>query len=314
MFEKLHRHPYSHEEGQTSTKHAETLRDLTSKRLILLPLEFEATINQHLHTYPAALTNPEALLTIISNAQRLSVPRKTYALFADIVLSSTYPTSTNTNAENNSNNNLSATPRLPLSTSATLISQIVTAIRTLPDYDTVRASRWIRCLVQKCLDRHNQKSIPHHHHLPSPKEQENHSPAPLALVEDVIEQAITLARQTLHQQQSKPRHAATGASPLYPSEELEWLSTTLFNLGIDFYVSSGSSSHQSPGTEHPPDTQPRAEAKKWITLAIEIADLIAAYPYPPDPKSKQGGEEQGDGGLLARLLRAKVGQGLGWRI
>ncbi len=313
-YEMLQQHAVDFHSDQESTRQSDhTLLDLHSKRQVLLSLEFEAAMRQHLNV-PRSTTpmnpDPNCLSTIISRAQRLSAPRKTYALFADIVLSSTYP-----QAQLNEPNSHPSCLRnaLPLPTAATLIEQIIKSARTLPDYDTVRASRWIRCLIQLCLDQHQSENLNGGNH----HDQAAEAGPPLQTVEDIASQAITLARQSLQDRTQSQcsridcvgeNAPAPTAILLYPAEELEWLSTTLFNLGIDFYVIRDHDAfdnnpiRDSKGN----DTGAEAEtqAKKWTNLAVTIADVLAEYQR----------EEGGDGGLLSSVLRRKIREGLGWGI
>jgi hypothetical protein len=273
------------------------LQDLNSKWQVLLPLEFEAAMYQHLHV-PTSLVqaNVDRLSTIISKAHSFSAQCRTYALFADIVLSSSHPQSHETNKT------YTITRPLPLLTTASLLTKIITAARTLSDYDTIKASRWIRCLVQLCLGRHQgpQKisAIPIHQQT-----EEDQTP-PLEIVENTVTQVSALARQSLQERSRKANSNGKNTSPstippLYPAEELEWLSTTLFNLGIDFYVTTNTPYQQTerPSTIHP-------QAKKWTSTAVQIADVLADYPR----------DDGGDSGLLGRTLRAKIRDGLGWDI
>jgi hypothetical protein len=299
---------------QKSSKRTEVLQDLASKVQALLPLEFEAAV--HLHTHDHEPTTPisfEALSTIISKAQRFLAPLKTYALFADIVLSGACTA--------DSDDPITIGPSLPLPATATLLTQIITAVRTHRDYDTVRASRWIRCLVQLCLDHHNQEQqrISTDYHSQQTTSTDHQQPPPLQIIEDITTQAIILARQSLHRQNASPNLAHGSSSstippppPPYPPEELEWLSTTLFNLGIDFYVYKNSNNNNARNSNGSNETsiaaEAETEAKKWTSIALEIADVLAEY-----PASAERGAA-GDKGLLGRVLRGKMRQGLGWVI
>lgn len=311
------------------------LQDLTTKGVALLPLEFEAAAQSYPQNHNSATSiSTECLSAIIARAQVLAATPKTYALFADIVLSS---------AESPANGNVAP---LPLATAATLLTQIITIARANHDYDTVRASRWIRCVIQLCLDQHHQQEQQHptgnnlSHQAStyiSPDRDDERKKPPVKLIEDITNQAIILARQSYHQRNtpvnrsedtSTSTNAASHTSP-YPVEELEWLSTTLFNLGVDFYVcatTSISHDHNHEHEPHPPQESlsdvnlrpdPHAQAKKYTSLALELADILAAYPTAatatatttPDPRH---GGEGGDRGLLARVLRGKIRQGFGW--
>lgn len=220
-------------------------------------------------------------------------------------------------------------PFLPLPTAATLLIHLITAVRTLPDYDTPRASRWIRCLVQICLDCHKQQQSREHQSSTEDYSQrvtssDDREP-PLQIIENITSQAIILARQSQHQQ-TDPHQRHQGSTvvalpPPYPAEELEWLATTLFNLGIDFYVSANnvynSPSHNINNQENEHGADANAAAKKWTHLAVDIADVLAEYPSAIEGGGGEGGARGGGGGLgdqglLSRVLRRKMKDGLGW--
>ena len=248
-------------------------------------------------------TDPDRLFTIISKAQHVSAPRKTYALFADIVLSSIYPVQ----HDADSHKTTSSSSILQLPTAATLLTRIIVKARISPDYDTIRASRWIRCLVQLCLDHHHEKSKAGNRHSQTATADQ---PPPLTIAEDITAQAITLARQSLRETDKTSGGQEIRPPPLYPAEELEWLSTTLFNLGIDWYVSkekpdhnnNNGNDHNHADVEEAERAEAQAQAKKWTRIAVELADALADYPR----------EDGGDAGLLAGVLRRKISEGLGW--
>jgi hypothetical protein len=226
----------------------------------------------------------DVLSAIISTAQELFVTHKTYALFADLILCATH--------------SASATKALLLpSQASTLLIHFITALRSHPDsnYDTSRASRWIRCLVQLSLDSYHNSGI---------SSEERNIGDPLKTVEDIVNQGLILARDSLEAMDIAEENSENGK---YPAEELEWLSTTIFNLAVDFYVSGSNyrrNASSKEGTiEQDEETVPDAEAKKWAYKAVEIADVLARYPR----------EEGGDKGLLARVLRRKMA-GLGWPV
>ncbi|KAK2758343.1 hypothetical protein FQN54_004191 [Arachnomyces sp. PD_36] len=115
------------------------------------------------------------------------------------------------------------------------ISQIIIkSISQSTKTSNTKLSRWIRCLFQLSLDSN------------------------LKVSEEVLDTAYALARD----QQS--------SSSAYPEEELEWLSTTAFNKGVDFYLESA-------------DT----ESRRWVQMALDLARVMR------------------DGGLL-RVLKAKA--------
>ena len=108
----------------------------------------------------------------------------------------------------------------------------------------------------------------------------------MKLVEEVVEQAVVLATSGNSQGEDHGKNTCVPRTELraaYPAEELEWLATTLFNLAVDYYV----------GEEE-------ELGKKWAGKAAELADVLA---------TSRGMD--GDGGLLASVLRGKMNE-LGW--
>ena len=254
--------------------------DLSSKHTTLLLLEFEATLRvRDKNITPESRSQENWLLRIISLAQSLNAPAKTYALLADLTLSASIA-----RAEGESQIGRSL-PLISVKVAATLLRNIIGAARTTAEYDIDQASRWVRCVVQVILD-----GIGHQNR------QNDEESEILVMLEEVVDQALVMAGNLQqHQAESRvdlDRNSRTGnsfaettgghptgvaaavtVSP-YPTEELEWLSTTLFNLAVDLYVA---------------EKEPLA--KNWAGKAVEVADMLSAG---------------GDGGLLVRVLRSKI--------
>lgn len=83
--------------------------------------------------------------------------------------------------------------------------------------------RYLRCLFQLSLDA-----------------------ADYHLAESVLDQALVLARDS-HTESNRP---------LYPSDEIQWLSTVAFNRAVDYYLASAD-----------------ADCQRWAEKAITLADL-----------------------------------------
>lgn len=96
---------------------------------------------------------------------------------------------------------------LPVDTAVTLLNSIISQVRTLEGYDIKQASRWIRCVVQLIIDT-SVRNVG----------EENAAAGP-SILRDVLDEAAQIVQDTR-----------------YPSEELEWLATTAFNLAVDLYV------------------------------------------------------------------------------
>jgi len=176
----------------------------------------------------------------------------------------------------------SARAQIPLKTATGLLAKLIQGLRNHSIYDTAQASRWIRCIVQIVLDQRSARI------LDSAQPVDDHED--LSMVRTVVEQAVLLAR------------SAKSDRLGYPSEELEWLTTTLFNLSIDLYISSSSSTKADEPTNV---MMPHF----WASLAVEVADVLALD--GPTTDTVTNGE--GDTGTLARILRERCWS-LGWDV
>ena len=243
--------------------------EVDGKLVMLIPLAFESGLflasADVEHTLPL---NTTKLTQLINDASRHDASAKTYALIADLVLSTTHlPESVSSPS--------SSSP-IPISITVSLLGKIISAIRSQPAYDIVRAARWIRCVVQVVLDSHSTTSVTTTAHQ-----------SPLYLITTIIDEASILARDAAHSSDnSRAQHPTMGDIEVYPSDELEYLSTTLFNLAIDFYVA-----------------EKEEEAKTWAAKAVEVADVLSLS------TRDMGGDE----GALARCLREK-GRRVGWTL
>ena len=226
------------------------------KVITLLPLAFEALLALSMaDAAKGALFDHIRLVTLIDTASKLEAMSKTYALFADMILSSALPQD-------------STEGRLLLPSALILLQKVIAAIRKQQDYDIVRAARWIRCVVQMVLD-----------HQDRDKE--------LKMVEKVVDEALILAR-TAGEEDVMDIDVDDGDGDgdrdrrqVYPSDELEWLSTVLFNLAVDFYIK-----------------EDKGSAKMWAEKAVGVADVLASN------STVHGG----DGGLLGKCLKEKCGK------
>jgi hypothetical protein len=235
-----------------------------ARRITLLPIEFEACLHvlDTGGTPAPQIAQFDTLSSIIASAVTHNAPAQTYALFADIVLCA---------ASAGYNN---PEPLISIDTAAKLLGQLINVARETNNYGVVQASHWVRCIVQLVIDA---------------SDREAGSPN-MKLVEEVVEQAILLASAGNSRVQEREEHrndaqqadAELGAA--YPAEELEWLATTLFNLGVDYYVG-----------------EKEERGAKWARKAVELADMLATS------------WDVGDGGRLASLLRGKMVE-LGWGV
>jgi hypothetical protein len=233
-----------------------------SQLIALLPCSFEALMYMEAaNDWNSSLKQSISLTQMIDRAAKLEAPPKTYALLADLILSSA-PTQNDTHQR--------PMTQLPLPLAIDLLSKIIKAMRAQPDYDVERAARWIRCVVQLVLDHR-----PQHEEFKDVDLEAKERDQCLDIVCNIISEALVLAADAVNT-------AAEGKSiQAYPSDELHWLATMLFNLGVEHWVA-----------------EKEGEARKWTEKAIQVADAMGRNP----------GKFGGDGGALGRGLRAKRGR------
>jgi hypothetical protein len=187
-----------------------------------------------------------------------------------------------------------------------LLAKLIQGLRVQSDYDTAQAFRWIRCVVQVVLDRCGADS------KLSAAEYEKG----LITVKTITEQALALARSAL-----PPVVNGTDkgqSQQAYPSEELEWLATTLFNLAIDLYVAETESGCATEGlVDHEPDEgAPSTSIRRpqfWAVKAVEFAGLLAESALLERTDRNEAVATGGDGGMLVSLLRERC-RSIGWDV
>ncbi|KAL9115103.1 MAG: hypothetical protein Q9227_000897 [Pyrenula ochraceoflavens] len=211
------------------------------------------------------------LNSLVDFARKHSTPKEVYAVFANCILAALLPHSVNPphGVPHSFNHN----------EAGQLICKIVIAIRSLPGYNVVAASRWIRCAIQVILSGFEPTAVADDQFFESN----------LSLVSSLTKQVILLSRDSYAQLSSSIRVESNNTT-IYPPMELEHLSTTIFNLAIDFYVA------ERDGL-----------AREWAATALEVAEVleIAATSVGKELEEFQGA------GLLAGVLREKM-KGLNW--
>lgn len=188
---------------------------------VLMPLAFEALIYMSANSYVSSETmfDETSSQQFLQEASELEATSVTFALLADIVL-----TFASGDAEARSRcNNL----RIPSLVAARLLGQIVETLRESKSYDLDQAARWIRCVVQLVLDDIDKvlKSAKANN---SGKLKSEHS---LTLLESLVEQVCELALSVPNDMISDDFETS-----VYPSDELQWLASKLFNLSVDLYI------------------------------------------------------------------------------
>ena len=269
------------------------LDHLGKKVVGVAPLAFEAllfiTASEH------TLVDEVSLNQIVDQAIQLGPTVRQYSSLVDMVLCavSVVPNLGNGNEEE------CVGSRLSIVTATQILAKLIQGVRSHSDYDTPEASRWIRCVVQVVLDgRGSDKGLASAHDAKA-----------LKTLDMITQQALILARS------GKATDTIAGnAQKQYPAEELEWLSTTLFNLSIDLYISQTEldNAREEPvgvSSNNSADSTPDVMVPMmWAAKAVELADILAR----PRPHSDVVAEES-DRGMLARVLRDRCG-GLGWRV
>ncbi|KIW65046.1 hypothetical protein PV04_07333 [Phialophora macrospora] len=286
--------------GSTATNHTtkEVTGGTTQKQIVLAPLAFEALLfMQRSSTYggpeqgPTAIDEP-SLKQIIDQAMALNPPQKTFSIFADMVLSA------GTGKLYQPDPGMSGPPVLPASTTVNLLGKLITGLRSYPSYDAAQGAKWIRCMIQVVLDQLETRA---------PKEMKSSSSdsPDIAAAETHFKKNLsTLAKLTQH------ALIFARSNNTYPAEELQWLATMLFNLAIDLYLTSSSSSSastsgfpdgtskpetgESKATESDGDTQP----EPWAKRAVEFAEVLALN----TSTRNKGGD---DVAMLVRTLRER---------
>ena len=205
---------------------------------------------------------------LIAQALAYEATYPVYATFVDCILSSV--------------DSADVHPSMTIELVVQLLCQIITIIRDNTSYDMKQASRWTRCLIQFIF---TSRGFSPDNDL-------------FAIIDNLTAQAILLARDSITTYEDSlvlpsPRGLVSSANPsteegtLYPSEELEWLATTLFNKAIDYYVEGN-------------DTL----ARSWAERAVEVADVHGEM---PDATAHGEGGYQGALGVLLRERMKRLG-------
>jgi hypothetical protein len=240
---------------------------LTSKLLVLGPLAFEAVLfmgggaGADGDGAGAIMIDEVSLNQVLDQTIFLQPDSRTYAFFADIILS------TMTAAHEITSKESLPSPAMRLSTAVNLLKKVVNGMRQHSQYNEQQSARWIRCLIQIMIDG-----------CSSPTSQ------------GTKKYFTSLSKLTSHALE------VARAGLAYPSAELQWLATTLFNLAVDLYMSSepvtGTNSHSTVTMEDV------TTARYWAAKATEFADVL-------------GGLDETDKGTLAQTLREKCRR-CGW--
>ncbi|OCT48713.1 hypothetical protein CLCR_11308 [Cladophialophora carrionii] len=213
------------------------VESIRRKQLVLAPLAFEALLFMQCSNtrdgteQGSSMVDELSFKHIFDQTMALSPPQKTYSIFADMILAAGTG-----NHSTSSDPGLLGPPMLPVSTTVNLLIKLITGLKTHPSYDAAQATKWMRCMVQVVLDQLDMGATVEAGKGPSPDSadvatvdltiSETHCMKNLGILAMLTDHALLFAR----------------SFDTYPAEELQWLATTLFNLAIDIYVASPSSS------------------------------------------------------------------------
>ncbi|OAL23564.1 hypothetical protein AYO20_10960 [Fonsecaea nubica] len=336
------------EGSSTGLIEQEVLEGITQKLIVLTPLAFEALLFL-VGTSTADVSGPTpvqhdfSLSEMVDQMVLLNPPQKTYSLFAGMILSASMSGLESTEPSQPSGPESSTPPvPLPVSTTTNLLAKLISGLRNHSDYDSNRAARWMRCMVQIVLDRRRDSRPQNQCQSESEAESEQQQQQQngrrrteeknLSTVVRITEHALDLAT-------SAASPAAAGGND-YPPEELEWLAVTLFNLAIDLYASplplpaaSGSASDSAPADhdEHIPEHKNNKNKNKnqgssssssssgemvtlpqfWARKAVAVADVLAMMNTATAGAGAGAGDS--DAGALATVLRERC-QRLHWDV
>jgi hypothetical protein len=274
--------------------------DSSQKVAAIAPLAFEAVL--FVTASGESPVNAVSLNLILDEVIQLQPTKKTYSCLADIILSSA-GAATRVDGQQEQGQ---MSPQLSISTATQLLAKLIQGLRVQSDYDTAQAFRWIRCVVQVVLDRCGADSK-----LSAAEHEKG-----LITVKTITEQALALARSALPAVENGINKDPSQQA--YPSEELEWLATTLFNLAIDLYVAETESGCATEGLEdHEPDEgAPSTSIRRpqfWAVKAIEFADSLAESALLERTDRNEAVATGGDGGMLVSLLRERC-RSIGWDV
>ncbi|KIV77261.1 hypothetical protein PV11_09074 [Exophiala sideris] len=270
--------------------------DLGKEAVATAPLAFEALL--FLTSQESAVMDELSLNQIVDQAIQPQTTMRQYSSLVDMVLCAVSGVSSHGNGSKRERSG----PRLSIVAATQILAKLIQGVRSHSDYGTAEASRWIRCVVQIVLDGQGSDSRP----------ASAHDDKTLNTLDMITQQALALAR-------------SGGAKDIlrgpiqYPTEELEWLSTTLFNLSIDLYISQTeqtSAPEQSVGDSINGSTGSTPDVMKpqtWATRAVEFADLLASLTPLSEGQESEVDTERSNRGMLARILRDRC-QGLGWHV
>lgn len=223
----------------------DTLAGLYAQSTKLLPLAFEAQM--HFDTgdlNPAGEhSRKDILIRYVETARRRRAQAGVFALFFDIVL---HATGAPTTLIEGPFVKQPGAPILQTEDAIEVLSAILNAVRRLPDYDVVAASRWIRCVTSLVLGISGSSG---------PQNlRQCLSLGHFRLVDAVVGESLRLA------QESPGR---------YPASELEWLAAVLFNIAVDLRATRE-------------NDEGRGQSRQWAELAVKVADTLAQSPSGGD--------------------------------
>lgn len=217
-------------------------QDILSRLHILMPPAFEALLYMNANSYVSSETmfDELSLRQFLQTADELEATSVTFALLADIVLTLA---SGDTEAQLRCND-----LKIPSLVAARLLGQIVKSLREAKSYDLDQAARWIRCVVQLVLDDIDKAlASQNQDHAGKPKHDQS-----LNMLESLVRQVCELATAIPGDIMSDEVETS-----MYPSDELQWLVSKLFNLAVDLHM-----------------LEKKELSQKWASKALKVAEVM----------------------------------------
>jgi len=228
------------EQYQSQPVHGKDEKELTQGQLqTLVPLAFEALLFMNAHAY---LTDETAFDEIsvkqfLGTVNELESSAATYALLADTVLAFAC-------GEPDACPQLNGL-QIPSISAARLLGQIIQALRQLQEFSIEQTARWIRCIIQLVIE--DIMKV-----MPNARMEQS-----LTMLQFVVEQAMDLAKSSPLVHADDDIRVESDPNQGYPHEEVEWITTKLFNMAIDLYAAGD-----------------RKLAQEWASQAIDVGDLL----------------------------------------
>lgn len=221
---------------------------------VLMPVAFEALLfmNASSHILDGTAFDEVSIKQFLIVANDFKTPPASYALLADVVLTFACGDTKLGNV------------RIPYIAAARTLGSIVQKLRKTRTYNLQQAARWIRCIAQLIFEDIESNISNASESTEWSKTEQN-----LNMLNSVLDEALSLSGQTSETSTNDPNDPNDSTISReskslnceeyerYPAEELQWLSTKLWNMSIDLCRASQ--------TEM---------AKTWASKAVQVAEMV----------------------------------------